>query len=70
MHISLLGASQKAEFFIAKFNKEDFALLKELLDSGKVKPYVEKTYPLNKITDAMNHLGTGHAQGKIVLTMT
>ena len=65
-----LGASQKAEFFIAKFNKEDFALLKELLDSGKVKPYVEKTYPLNKITDAMNHLGTGHAQGKIVLTMT
>lgn len=64
-----LGASQKVEFFIAKFNKEDFAVLKELLESGKVKPFVEKTYPLNKIADAMNHLGTGHAQGKIVVTM-
>lgn len=65
-----LGASQKIEFFIAKFNKEDFVLLKELMESGKVKPYVEKTYPLNEIADAMNHLGTGHAQGKIVVTMT
>ena len=64
-----LGATQKVEFFIAKFNKEDFAVLKELLESGKVKPFVEKTYPLNKIADAMNHLGTGHAQGKIVVTM-
>lgn len=62
-------ASQKVEFFIAKFNKEDMNLIKEWLESGKVKPYVEKTYPLDKIADAMNHLGTGHAQGKIVLTM-
>ena len=63
-------ASQKVEFFIAKFNKEDMNLIKELLESGKVKSFVEKTYPLSQIADAMRHLGTGHAQGKIVLTMT
>lgn len=64
-----LRATQKVEFFVANFNKEDMTLIKELLESGKVKPFVEKAYPLNKIADAMNHLGTGHAQGKIVVTM-
>src|SRR5688572_17662229 len=62
-------ASQKIEFFIAKFNKEDMKLIKEWLESGKVKPFVEKTYPLKDISEAMRHLGTGHAQGKIVVTI-
>lgn len=69
MKIASWFASQNVTFFIAQFNKDDMFFIKELLESGKVKPYVEKTYPLNKIADAMNHLGTGHAQGKIVVTM-
>ena len=62
-------ATQKVEFFIAKFNKKDMNLIKEWLKSGKVKPFVEKTYPLKNISEAMRHLGTGHAQGKIVVTI-
>jgi NADPH:quinone reductase-like Zn-dependent oxidoreductase len=67
--LAALGASQRVIFFVASFKREDFLLLKDLFESGQVKPVVEKIYPLEKIADAMRHLGTGHAQGKIVVTM-
>ena len=68
LQIASLGASQKRVFFIAKFKREDFLLLSQMFESGQVRPIVEKTYPLTRIADAMHHLGTGHAQGKIVVT--
>jgi NADPH:quinone reductase-like Zn-dependent oxidoreductase len=67
--LSALRASQKIVFFVAKFEREDFLLMNQWFESGKVKPFIEKTYPLENIVDAMHHLGTGHAQGKIVVTM-
>lgn len=69
LRLSALGASQTVAFFIAQFNREDFLLLKELFESGQVKPLVEKVYPLEQIAAAMRHLGTGHAHGKIVVSM-
>lgn len=62
-------ASQKVEFFIAKFNKDDMNLLKEFLETGKLRPFVEKTYPLSQTAEAMSLFGRGHIRGKIVLTM-
>lgn len=70
MKVSMLGASQKFVFFTAQFNRADMQTLKELVESGKVKPFVEKAYPMTRIVDAMTHLGNGHARGKIVVTMT
>ena len=67
--LSALRASQKIVFFVAKFIREDFLLMNQWFESGQVKPFVEKTYPLVKIADAMHHLGTGHARGKIVVTV-
>jgi NADPH:quinone reductase-like Zn-dependent oxidoreductase len=67
--LSALRASQTIVFFVAKFIREDFLLMNQWFESGQVKPFVEKTYPLEKIADAMHHLGTGHAKGKIVVTM-
>ena len=69
IRLAMLGASQKFVFFIAQFNREDMLILKDLLESGKIKPFVEKTYPMTRIADAMAHLGAGHAKGKIVVTM-
>jgi NADPH:quinone reductase-like Zn-dependent oxidoreductase len=69
VRIAMLGSSRKFAFFIAQFNREDMLALKDLLETGKVKPFVERTYPLEKISEAMRHLGMGHAQGKIVITM-
>jgi len=67
--LAALGASQKIIFFIAQFKRDDFLLLSEMFENGQVKPVVEKVYPLEKIADAMRHLGTGHARGKIVVSM-
>lgn len=70
IRIAMLGSSQKFAFFIAQFNREDMLVLKDLLETGKIKPFVEQIYPMTRIADAMHHLGTGHAQGKIVVTMS
>ncbi|MBI5935940.1 MAG: NAD(P)-dependent alcohol dehydrogenase [Chloroflexi bacterium] len=67
--LAMLGASQKFFFFVAQFNREDIQVLKEMLESGKVKPFVEKTYPFAQVADAMRHLGAGHASGKIIVAM-
>ena len=69
MRVASFRASQKVLFFVANFNREDFSALRVLMESGKVKPVVDRTYPLNKINQAMAYLGTGHARAKIVLTM-
>jgi len=69
VRLASLGASQKVVFFVANFNREDFAFLRELFENGKIKPVIDRTYPLNKAAEAMRYLGAGHAQGKVVLTM-
>lgn len=60
-------ASQKTTFFISKENVADLMTLKELAETGKIKPFVEKTYPLDRVGDALTYLGTGHARGKLVI---
>jgi NADPH:quinone reductase-like Zn-dependent oxidoreductase len=65
---SVLG-SRKAVFFISKVNKADMQTLRELLESGEVKPVVDRRYDLGEIADAFRYLGDGHAQGKIVVTV-
>jgi NADPH:quinone reductase-like Zn-dependent oxidoreductase len=69
LKLATIGASQKVSFFIAQFNREDLTILRDMIETGKIKPVVEKIYPLAQTVEAMRHLGTGHAQGKIVLTM-
>ncbi len=70
IYLTALGASQKVTFFIAKFNLDDFYLLNEWFENGKVSPVVEKVYPLAQISEAMRRLGAGHAQGKIVVRVS
>ncbi len=55
--------------FIAKRKKEDLNTLKEYLETGKIKPVIDRTYPLREVPDAMRYMGTLHARGKIVITM-
>jgi NADPH:quinone reductase-like Zn-dependent oxidoreductase len=44
-------------------------VLRELLESGKVKPVVERRYELTEIADALRYMGEGHAQGKLVVNV-
>jgi NADPH:quinone reductase-like Zn-dependent oxidoreductase len=69
VRLAALRSSEKAVFFIAKFNKPDMAVLRELLEAGKVTPVIDRRYELSEIADALRYMGEGHAQGKIVITM-
>jgi NADPH:quinone reductase-like Zn-dependent oxidoreductase len=70
IRLAALRASQKVIFFVANFNRQDFMVLKEMMESGQVKTVVDRVFPLCEIPEAMRHLGTGHAKGKIIVTMT
>jgi NADPH:quinone reductase-like Zn-dependent oxidoreductase len=67
--VAALRGSQKAVFFVANFNPTDLGVLRELVESGQVKPVVEKRYDIAESADALRHMGSGHAQGKIVITV-
>jgi len=53
----------------AKPNQKDLMLIKVLLEEGKLKPVIDRQYPLSEVADALKYLGEGHAKGKIVITM-
>jgi NADPH:quinone reductase-like Zn-dependent oxidoreductase len=60
---------QKLRFFIARFNTADLDVLRDLIESGKVTPTIDSTYALADSARALARLGTGHAHGKVVVTM-
>jgi len=69
VRLAALLSSQKVVFFLAKTNRADMAVLRELLKEGKVTPVIDRRYELSEIADAFRYMGEGHAQGKIVITV-
>jgi NADPH:quinone reductase-like Zn-dependent oxidoreductase len=69
LKLASLGASQRLAFFVAQFNRADFAALADLLAGGKVRSVIERVYPFEQLPDAMRHLGAAHARGKIVVSV-
>lgn len=61
--------SQDFAFFIAKRSPPDLALLADLMAQGEMTPVVERCYPLSDAAAALAHLATGHARGKVVITL-
>ena len=61
--------SRKMGAMMARINQKDLAIIKELLETGKVKPIIDRRYPLSEVPEALRYLGEGHARGKIVITM-
>ena len=49
--------------------KESMAFLRELLETGKLTPHIDKTYQLSEVPDAIRYLEEGHVQGKVVITV-
>ena len=50
-------------------NPEDLAFLKELLESKRVIPVIDRTYELRDVPEALRYLEQGHAQGKVAITV-
>src|SRR5918911_728584 len=60
---------QKLGTFVNKENHEDLLVLKELIESGKITPVIDRTYPLAEVPEAIRYLEEGHARGKVVITV-
>jgi NADPH:quinone reductase-like Zn-dependent oxidoreductase len=61
--------SQTLGNLLVKPNQNDLVFMKELLESGKVTPVIDRCYSLSEVSEAFRYLGEGHAQGKIVITV-
>jgi NADPH:quinone reductase-like Zn-dependent oxidoreductase len=61
--------NQKMGMIMAELNKPDLTILGDLMQAGKVKPVIDKTYPLSQIAEAMRYLEAGHARGKVIITV-
>jgi NADPH:quinone reductase-like Zn-dependent oxidoreductase len=68
--ISKTGSQKMGNMGVAKPNQNDLVMIKELLEAGKVKPVVDRCYPLAETAEAIRYLEEGHAQGKVVITVT
>lgn len=54
---------------LAKPNHADLAFMKDLMESGKVKPVIDRCYQLNEVPEAIRYLEEGHAQGKVIISV-
>jgi NADPH:quinone reductase-like Zn-dependent oxidoreductase len=61
--------NKKISSFLAKISQKDLEFMKGLLASGKVKPVIDRSYQLIDTAEALQYIGEGHAQGKIVITV-
>src|SRR3989440_9298257 len=60
--------SQKFVFYIATLTKDDLNVLRDLMQSGKVSPVIDRTYKIIETQAADRYLEEGHARGKVVIT--
>jgi NADPH:quinone reductase-like Zn-dependent oxidoreductase len=52
-----------------KQTKDRLAVLKELIEAGKITPVIDRTYPLSEVPEAIRSMEEGHAQGRVVITV-
>jgi NADPH:quinone reductase-like Zn-dependent oxidoreductase len=62
-----LFVGQKLMGLSTKERAEDLRAVNELIEAGKVKPVIDRTYPLIEAADAVRYLAEGHPRGKIVI---
>jgi len=54
---------------MAELKKSDLAILGDMMQSGKLKPVIDRTYKLSELPAAIAYLEEGHARGKVVITV-
>jgi NADPH:quinone reductase-like Zn-dependent oxidoreductase len=66
--VSRIG-SQRIASFMARGRHEDLVVLKELAETGKLTPVIDRRYPLSEVPDAVRYVGTGDARRKVVINV-
>ena len=75
-HVPLLGlvtrfvGSRRATLGLGRYRKEDLLLVNELVDAGKYRPVIDRTYPLDEIVEAVRYVESGQKTGNVVLRVS
>ena len=67
--ISATGGQKLGIAYWKPFNPEDVATLTELLEAGKIRPMIDRRFPLAEVPQALRYVEDGHAMGKVVITV-
>ena len=61
--------SQQFGMLLAEINKDDLAVMSNMMEAKKVTPVIDRTYPLNDVPEAIRYLETGRARGKVIISV-
>ena len=61
---------QRMRVFVVRHNPEDLAVLKELAQTGKITPVIDRRYSLSDVPEALQYQGEGHSQGKVIIAVS
>jgi NADPH:quinone reductase-like Zn-dependent oxidoreductase len=75
-HVPLLAlitrfvGSKRAKLGIGRYRKEDVVLVKELVDTGKYRPVIDRRYALDEVVEATRYVETGQKTGNVMLRVS
>ena len=61
--------NQNLRRYLSVASHTDLVVLKELVESGRLTPVIDRTHPLHETADALRYIEAGHARGKVVITI-
>jgi NADPH:quinone reductase-like Zn-dependent oxidoreductase len=67
--ISMTGSQKMVPMVPKKLVKRDLQDLTELLETGKIKPVIDRSFKLSEVPEALLYYGKGHARGKVIITV-
>jgi len=67
--ISRIGSRKLGVSHLGKVDQRDLLFMKKLVETGKVKPHIDRCYKLSEVAEALKYYETGHVQGKVAITV-